>query len=510
MNNLKIKLKESLGAVMPITAIVFIFSIILVPLSTDMAMLFLVGAALLIFGMSLFQLGAEMAMSPLGEGLGVKLSKSRNVFISALISFVLGVIITLAEPDLQVLANQVPNISNWLLIITTAVGVGIFLMIAIMRIIFKISLSKLLLIFYGIVFIVAVLFVPKEFLSVAFDAGGVTTGPITVPFILAIGVGITSMRSDKDASNDSFGLVALSSLGPILAVLILGIFFNPEEATYTKVVIPSVPTTQDVLSEFMHKIPAFAKEVIVAVIPILVMFVLIQITSHRYKKRQLARMAVGFLYTITGLILFLVGVNVGFMPVGQIFGSGMAQGAFKWLLIPLGMVIGYFIVKAEPAVQVLNAQVEEVTNGAIPKNIMNRCLSVGVAISVGLSMLRVLTGIPILWILIPGYIISLALTFVVPKIFVGIAFDSGGVCSGPMTTTFLLPLAMGACEALGGNVMTDAFGVVAFVAMTPLIAVQFMGVVYVIKERKAKTASSEFLAMLGDAGDIILFDEEGA
>ncbi len=291
--------------------------------------------------------------------------------------------------------------------------------------------------------------------------------------------------------------------------MILGIFYNPTGATYTPVEIPVVETTRNLMREFAYALPTYLKEVSIALLPIIGMFFVLQIIRRRYTVKQIRRMLVGFLYTYIGLVLFLTGVNVGFMPVGHLFGSDLAKTDFKWLLVPLGMLIGFFIVKAEPAVQVLNHQIEDVTNGAISHKVMNRALQIGVSVSVGLSMLRVLTGIPILYFLLPGYIIAMALTFFVPKIFVGIAFDSGGVCSGPMTTTFLLPLAMGACEAAGGNVMTDAFGVVAFVAMTPLIAVQIVGLIYVLNEKKLPVTQAEpVFAPEPDDDEIVDIDEE--
>lgn len=509
--NLKEKMKESFAAVIPITLVVLLLSIILVPMDIGTIALFLTGALLLIIGMGFFQLGAEMAMTPFGEGLGAQLSKTRKMWLVLLISFGMGVLITIAEPDLQVLAQQVPSIPNQALILTIAVGAGIFLALSILRILLKIRLSNLLLILYAILFVLAI-FVPEDFLSVAFDSGGVTTGPITVPFIMAMGVGLASVRGDKDASDDSFGLVALSSVGPILAVMLLGIFYNPSEAQYTHVTVPKVDTTRDISREFAVAFPDYLKEVLFALIPIVFVFIVFQLITKRYKKRQKSRMAVGYLYTFLGLVLFLTGVNVGFLPVGHLLGSELASAEhLRWLLIPLGMLIGYFIVKAEPAVQVLNRQVEDVTDGAISQRAMNLTLSIGVAISVGLSMVRVLTGISIFWLLIPGYAIALILSRFVPKIFVGIAFDSGGVASGPMTTTFLLPLAMGTCEALGGNVMKDAFGVVAMVAMTPLIAVQIMGVIYAVKRKRALLAeeSLDYAEVLDGSDEIIEYEEVG-
>ncbi len=503
---LKEKILESLSAVLPITGIVLLLSILLVPVDIGAMVMFIVGAVMLVIGMGFFQLGAEMAMTPLGEGIGVQISKTRNIFLVFFIGFFMGMIITISEPDLQVLAQQVPSIDNLTLILTVAVGVGIFLALAIMRILFQINLSTILIVLYVILIGLSFL-VPKDFLAVAFDSGGVTTGPMTVPFIMAMGVGLASVRGDKNASSDSFGLVALSSVGPVLAVLILGLFFRPTEAAYTASAVANVSTTRDVIWEFLISMPPYVREVMISLLPVVGVFVLFQALSHRYKRRQVTRVTVGFLYTYIGLVLFLCGVNVGFAPVGSSIGNDIASASWKWLLIPIGMLIGYYIVKAEPAIQVLNHQVESVTNGAVSAKSMNRCLSIGVSVSVGLAMLRVLTELPIYWIIIPGYVIALVLSRLVPKMFVGIAFDSGGVASGPMTTTFLLPLSIGACDAVGGNLMANAFGVVALVALTPLIAVQIMGMLYQYKLRAADKAAVQETGVLDAMDEIIDFEE---
>ncbi len=505
-SKLKEKTMESLSAVLPITGIVLLISIFLVPIELGTVVMFFVGAVMLIFGMGFFQLGAEIAMTPLGEGIGVQMSKTKRLWAVLLIGLVMGVIITVSEPDLQVLAEQVPSIPNIVLILTVALGVGIFLALAVLRTQKRISLSAILIVLY-IALIVASFFVPKEFLAVAFDSGGVTTGPMTVPFIMALGVGLASMRSDENSSSDSFGLVALSSVGPILAVLILGCFFKPTEAVYSSGGVASVVTTRDVVKVFLNDLPHYAKEVLVSLLPIAAVFLIFQLITRRYHRRQVLRIVFGIVYTYIGLVLFLCGVNVGFAPVGAFLGGALASMPFKWVLVPVGMLIGYYIVKAEPAIRVLNHQVESVTDGAISVKMMNRCMSIGVAISVGLAMLRVLVGISIEWIIIPGYVIALVLSRFVPKIFVGIAFDSGGVASGPMTSTFLLPLSIGVCKALGGDLMTDAFGVVALVALTPLVAIQLMGLVYKLKTSKLRKSAEE-VAVLPDDSDIIIDLEE--
>ena len=502
---LKEKIRESLSAVLPITGIVLMLSIFVVPMELGSVVMFLTGALMLIVGMGFFQLGAEMAMTPLGEGVGVQISKMKKLLTVLLTGFLMGVIITVSEPDLQVLAGQVPSVPNMVLIMTVAVGVGLFLALAIVRIRYKISLSMLLIVCYLALILVS-MFVPKEFLAVAFDSGGVTTGPMTVPFIMAMGVGLASVRSDKNAANDSFGLVALSSVGPILAVLILGCFFKPTEAAYTLTDVATVVTTQDVARVFAQGLPLYAREVLLSLVPILWVFLIFQWLTHRYHGLQIKRIIVGFGYTYIGLVLFLCGANVGFAPVGAYLGKELAGLSLRWILVPIGALIGYYIVKAEPAIQVLNHQVEAVTNGAISVKMMNRCMQIGVAASVGLAMLRVLTGISIQWFVIPGYIIALVLSRLVPDIFIGIAFDSGGVASGPMTSTFLLPLSIGVCEALGGNLMTDAFGVVALVALTPLIAIQLMGLVYKLKTAKR---TQTVPAAIADDCDMIVDLEEG-
>lgn len=483
---LKEKIKESLSGVLPITVTVLLLSISLVPIENGILLLFLTGALLLIVGMGFFQLGAEMAMTPLGQGVGGRLAKSRSILIITAICFMTGAIITVSEPDLQVLANQVASVPNSVLIWTVAVGVGIFLAAAVLRIVFHISLSGLLAVLYALLFILS-FFSPTEFIAVAFDAGGVTTGPMTVPFIMAVGVGLSAARSDKEGSSDSFGIIALCSIGPIMMVMLLGIFYHPTDAVYTAVEITAVLTTRDVAREFVKALPTYAGEVTLSIAPVFGVFIIFELISKNRRKRQLKRMCVGFAYTVIGLILFLTGVNVGFAPVGNLLGTGIADSPFRWLLIPIGIIIGYYIVKAEPAVQVLDEQVEDITGGTVSRKMMNTALSVGVACAVALSMLRVLTGINIYFVIIPGYAAALILSRFVPKVFVGIAFDSGGVASGPMTSTFLLPLAMGACTAGGGNVVTDAFGIVALVALAPIIAVQLMGLVYV---RKSKSGIS--------------------
>ena len=487
------KVQEALASVLPITVIVLVLCFTVAPVPTDILLSFLVGAVLLIIGMGFFTLGADTAMTPIGERVGAAMTKSRKLWVVITVGFLIGVIVTVSEPDLQVLANQVPGVPNAVLVGAVAVGVGAFLVIAMLRILFKIPLNRMLIVFYIGVFALA-FFVPENFLAVAFDSGGVTTGPMTVPFIMALGLGVSSIRSDKNAAQDSFGLVALCSVGPILAVMILALIY-PAAGTYTPAELPSAENTKVLWNLFQNGLPTYIHEVAVCLAPIAVFFAVFQVISLKLKKKKVLQIVIGILYTYVGLVLFLTGVNVGFMPAGSYLGSQIAELPYNWILIPIGMLMGWFIVQAEPAVHVLNHQVEEITSGAIPGKAMSTSLSLGVAISIGLAMTRVLSGISVFWFLIPGYLAASIMSYYVPKMFTAIAFDSGGVASGPMTATFLLPFAQGACNAMGGNVVTDAFGVVAMVAMTPLLTIQMLGLVY---QRKLKKAGTEAPVMMDD------------
>ena len=472
---LREKFIEALKAVLPIVAIVLILGFTIAPVTPSVLLCFLVGTVMVMAGMMFFTLGAEMSMTPMGEKVGACMTKSKKIVFIVIMSFVLGVIITISEPDLQVLASQVPSVPNMTLILSVAAGVGVFLAIALIRMLIGIALPPLLAFFYIIVFILMA-FVPESFRAVAFDSGGVTTGPMTVPFIMALGIGIASIRNDKHAADDSFGLVALCSIGPVLAVMTLGMIYRPAESSYSAAVVPEVADSVELWHLFGSGMPSYIKEIAISMLPIIIVFGIFQLVSLKLTGRSLLKIVIGLLYTYIGLVLFLTGANVGFMPAGNYLGKILASLNYKWILVPIGALIVY----------VLNHQVEEITDGAISAKAMGISLSVGVALSVALAMVRVLWGIPIMYFLIPGYVLAIGISFFIPKIFTAIAFDSGGVASGPMTAAFLLPLAQGACAAVGGNIVEDAFGVVAMVAMTPLITIQILGVVYKIKQHTSK------------------------
>ena len=492
MNLIKDKIIESLKSVLPIALIVFALSVTLVPTEPGNMLLFLIGVVFLVVGMSLFTAGAEMSMQPLGSKVGSTIAGSGKIWLIALISFIIGILVTISEPDLLILADQVNSTE---LVYIVSVGVGIFLMIAVLRIVFGISLTLLMIIFYVAAFIMA-FYVSPSFLPLAFDSGGVTTGPMTVPFIMSIGAGVSAAKVSADNRDDSFGITGLCSIGPIIAVLALGIL-GGKEGTYEATHSPSVPDTRFIVKVFGEELIDHGFEVLKALFPIIVFAILFELVTRAFNKVQMIRLGVGVVYVLVGLTIFLTGANVGFVPMGTAIGEHLSTMMGGWLLVPISMILGYFIVKAEPSVYVLNKLVENMSAGAISGKTTGLGLSVGVSAALGLAAIRIITGVNILWFLIPGYIIALTLAFFVPKIFVGISFDSGGVASGTMMSAFVLPLCMGACDALGGNVMTDAFGCVAFVAMAPIIAIQICGFAYKMKAegqmRRFVSASETFI-----------------
>ncbi len=506
MKELWSKIRESLVSALPITLIVYLIAFLPgFSFSRLEIVNFTVGAVLLILGIGLFNLGADIAMTPMGIHVGAGLSRQKKLGLLLAVCFVLGMLITIAEPDLQVLAHQVRSVMNGkLLIFSVGFGVGSFLLVAILRIVFHRRLSKVLMLFYMLLFALALILAVQDkldLLPMAFDSGGVTTGPITVPFIMALGVGISSVLGDRHGQENSFGLVALSSIGPILAVLILGLFARNSLA-YT---VTYGLVDHDILSAYLENLLQVAKEVGTALGLIVAFFFICQILFLKLPKRQLFRIGVGVVFTYLGLVLFLTGVNVGYMPIGYKMGEQMSS-LHPALLVFLGVVMGVLVVLAEPAIHVLNAQVEDVTGGYVKKKSMMIGLCIGVGAAIGLSLLRIIFDFSLVYYIVPGYFISLALALFVPPVYTGIAFDSGGVASGPMTSSFILPFAIGVCVSLQGEsaVLRDGFGVVALVAMTPLITIQLLGFRAIVSNKvKEKRAMKRFLS--ADDDQIINF-----
>ena len=483
---------------LPVALIVVLLSLTpLVTLSATELAVFLTCSLLLIFGIGMFNLGADIAMTPMGEHIGAGLTKSRSIRLLLSVAFLMGLLITVAEPDLSVLAEQVSKVMNGTsLILSVGIGVGLFLLLSVLKIIFKKPLASLLMFFYMILFALAALLLLRDngaFLALAFDSGGVTTGPITVPFIMALGVGIATTAGGKNASENSFGLIAMCSIGPILAVMMLGLSATGN----VEYVVPDdygvVHTAFDVI---FGTVLTTMKDVGIALALIVVFFIVLQIFCLKLPKKKLIRIAVGILYTFFGLVIFLTSVHVGFLPIGYKIGTQLAEN-HPAVVVGFGFLLGMVVVLAEPAVLVLNKQVENITDGTVSRKSMMIALSIGVGISIGLSMLRIVLDFNILYYVIPGYLISLGLSFFVPGLYSAIAFDSGGVASGPLTSGFILPLSIGVCYALQGEsaIMSCAFGVVAMVAMTPLITIQLLGFRAVVTQNmRARIAMKRILS----------------
>ena len=468
------KVKESLMSVLPVVVIVLILCATpLVALSAKEMIVFSVSAVLLIVGISLFSVGADLAMSPMGDYIGSGLTQSKRLSVLLPVSFAMGVLITVAEPDLSVLADQIAKNNPYILIASVGLGVGVFLLLGVIKIIFKANLSSMLLFFYLAIFAVVALLMESngDFVSLSFDSGGVTTGPITAPFIIAIGAGIAGTLGGRNSSENSFGLLALCSVGPILTVAILGLSASGGVETD----LSGYAIAENVFAEFGKEMWTVVKQVALSLGLIGMAFTILQVTCLKLPMIKIKRLIVGIAYTFVGLVIFLTAVTIGFLPIGFELGTQLAE--IPGALVALGFLFGMVVVLAEPAVHVLNKQVEEVTNRLITKKSMMIALCIGVGISIGLSMLRIWLDFSIMYYLIPGYILSLGLSFFVPRLYTAIAFDSGGVASGPLTSTFILPFAIGACLTLQGEgkILTDAFGIVAMVAMTPLIAIQLLG-----------------------------------
>jgi hypothetical protein len=487
LNILFIKFKEVLSSVLPIVAFVVILHFTLIPLPTYLFIRFLIGALFILVGLSIFLLGVELGITPLGNHVGSSLSKSNKVIILAAVTLVVGFFISIAEPDLQILAAQVSEVSGGALnkmsiVGAVSIGIGAMLTYGLIRIVFNIKIHLSFLILYGIIMILS-FFVRPEFLAIAFDASGATTGALTVPFILNLAIGVSVLKKNSRVSEqDSFGLVGITSTGAILGILLMGLFSNTGALQGS--VSESAAEVTSIMQPFLHHFPTISFESLLAIGPIAVIFILFQIFSFRFNARTTGKILKGILYTVIGLILFLVGVNAGFMEVGAELGSRIAERN-QWVVVAVGFALGFVTIFAEPAVHVLTHQIETVTSGSIKRGIIFAALSIGVGAAVAISMLRILVpGIELWHYLLPGFGLAVILAFFVPELFVGIAFDSGGVASGPMTATFVLAFSQGVSSSIpGSNIMEDAFGMISIVAMMPIITIELLGLISKIKSK---------------------------
>lgn len=489
MSVLLSKLKEVLVAVLPITFIVLVLNFTLTPLDSTVLIRFIIGTIFIIIGLSIFLFGVDIGITPIGQVLGGAIAKSNKIWIVIISGLLLGFFISIAEPDLHILANQVDMVTSGLIskgsiVVVVSIGIGALIATGLVRIVFNIPLNKLLMVLYLIIFAIAI-FTSPEFLAISFDASGATTGALTVPFILALALGVSMLKKDSKASEkDSFGLVAIASTGAIIAVMIMSIISKTDKITGS--LEQKDVAAGSILSPFLHHLPVIAQEIIVALLPIMIIFLVFQKLRFKLHPKAVRKILMGLLFTFIGLVLFLVGVNAGFMDVGTMIGYNIAAFENKAYVIIIGFVLGLVTILAEPAVHVLTHQIEEVTSGYVNRKIVLGFLAIGVGIAVCLSVIRVLIPELQLWhYLLPGYIIALVMSYFVPKLFVGIAFDSGGVASGPMTATFILAFIQGAAESSdGANVLVDGFGMISMVALTPLIALQVLGLIYKLKSRK--------------------------
>ncbi|NLY77800.1 MAG: DUF1538 domain-containing protein [Tissierellia bacterium] len=487
MNLLKDKFKEVSLSVLPISIIVILLHFTVVPMETDMLARFIIGSLLVILGLGIFLFGVDLGVTPIGNLMGESTAKSNSVTLVGILGFLLGFLITVAEPDLLILANQVNKasggiISAYAILIVVSIGVGLMVALGLLRILFEKPLNKMYTIIYFIIFILG-LKISAEFLAISVDASGATTGAMTTPFILALGYGVSRLKGGKNVEEDSFGLVGIASTGPILAIMLMSIISRVSNIQgQAEAFMPH----EGVISQYLVVFPHMMKETIYTLMPVVIMFLIVNGVKIKLSRKNRNKILKGLLYTYIGLVLFLTGVNAGFMEVGRIMGYKIASLEQSWILPAIGFLLGLVVVLAEPAVYVLTEQVEEVTAGYINKKVIRVALSIGIAAAVSMSMLRIMFPALKLWhFLLPGFALGVLLSHKVPPIFVGIAFDAGGVASGPMTATFVLAFAQGAADAIPtANVLVDGFGVIAMVAMTPLVAVQIVGYIFKLKAKK--------------------------
>lgn len=489
MNLFNEKLKEVLTSVLPITFIVMIINFTISPMAPSLIIRFLIGSVLVILGLTIFLIGVDIGVTPLGSLIGSSLTKTNKLWIVAVSGLILGFFISIAEPGLLVLANQVSlvtmgGISSSSIIVVVSIGLAIFVAFGFIRVVYNVPLYRILTVSYLLIFILA-LSTSSEFLAISFDASGATTGVLAVPFILALSMGIAVLNKDsKSSEKDSFGLVSIASIGAIMSVMILNILSKGNQ--FSEGLEFATTQSNSIIEPFLRLIPSIFKESFIAILPLLVMFLIFQRISFKLDRRAYHKILKGFAYTFIGLVIFLVGVNAGFMEVGSTVGYNLASLENKWYVIVIGFILGLVTILAEPAVYVLTHQIEDVTAGYVKRKAVLVPLSIGVGFAIALSVIRILIPEIQLWhYLLPGYIIAIAMTYFVPKLFVGIAFDAGGVATGPMTATFILAYIQGAAESIEwASVLRDGFGMISMVALAPIITLQILGLVFKIKSKK--------------------------
>lgn len=478
------KLKEVLFSVLPIIGLVILFHFTLVPMESHLMIRFLIGSIFIILGLTVFLLGVDIGIAPLGGLTGLALAKTNKLWIVLIAGLILGFFISVAEPGLMVLAGQVDlvtggQISGWSILMVVSLGLAVMLSLGFLRIFYNVPLYQVLFALYVIIFALAI-FVSREFLAISFDASGSTTGILAVPFILSLSVGISKLKKDSKASEqDSFGLVAIASTGAIISVMLLNIFSGSGQ------LVGGGETDIMQIQPIAEIVWTYFKESLMAVVPLLVILLVLQNISFKLKKKELRKLLTGFVFAFVGLFIFLVGVNAGFMNVGVRLGYYLAGFENKIYIIVIAFILGIVTILAEPAVYVLTHQIEDVTSGYVKRKAVLVPLALGVGVAVMLSVVRILVPAVQLWhYLLPGYILCVVLMFIAPKLFVGIAFDAGGVATGPMTATFILAFIQGAAQAFeGADIVVDGFGMIAMVAMMPIITLELLGLIFGLKAK---------------------------
>jgi hypothetical protein len=483
------KIKEVLFSVFPVATLVIILNFTISPIDTMVMYRFLIGSLLVIAGLTVFLLGVDIGITPLGDLTGTSLAKTNKLWIVLIAGVILGFFISIAEPGLMVLSNQVDlvtsgQISGTSILIIVSIGLAIMLALGLLRVFFNIPLYKILIVLYVIIFGLT-LFASREFLAIAFDASGSTTGILAVPFILSLSVGISKLKKDsKAAEKDSFGLIAIASTGAIMSLLILDIFTTTEQ--FSPGLNLEILDSSSIIGPFISMIPVYLKASFLSILPLIVILLVLQVIYFKLKIRELRKLLTGFVFAFIGLLLFLIGVNGGFMDVGISLGNDLALLDNKAYIIIIGFILGATTILAEPAVYVLTHQIEDVTSGYVNRRAVLTALTIGIGFAVSLSVIRIFVAEIQLWhYILPGYIICLLMIFITPKLFVGIAFDAGGVATGPMTATFILAFIQGAANASeSADLMADGFGMIAMVAMTPIITLEALGVLFAIKSKR--------------------------
>ncbi len=488
MNALSAKLKETTLSVVPIAVVVLLLHLTLVPLPGMMLPRFALGAVTVILGLSLFLLGVDVGIAPLGRVIAKQVVKSGRFTVVMGVTFVLGFLLTMAEPDILIYAAQVNNltggvVSSLLLMVVVSLGLAVMLCLGMVRILRMWRLKTVLVLAYGLVVVLA-LVAPAEYLAIAFDASGATTGPLTVPVVLALAAGVAAMKRDaRGGQGAAFGLVAIACVGAIVALQLTAIVLPLGDLPAS---VPAVrPDTTRIIEPLLAHLPHEAQAVFLALIPLVALFLIGDVASFRLPRATRARILSGIVMTFLGLTLFLTGANGGFMDVGRLVGSQLAKHGHPAVLLGVAFALGFLAVLAEPAVHVLTEQVQDVTSGSVRRTTVMGAMALGVGLAVMLSTLRlVVAGLELWHLLTAGYILALGLTFLSSELFGGLAFDGGGVAPGPMVTTFVLAFAQGgATGSPGADPVVDGLGLISMVALMPPIAIQLLGILFSARAR---------------------------